>query len=508
MSEFYRSFEDIHRGSRQLILSRLAVYQPFIEQLKTQWDLGVLDLGCGRGEWLELLTSMGVRCHGVDTDANMLSACESLGFAVSNNDAISYLKGLPTASQMAVSAFHLVEHIPFDDLQTLVKEAKRVLVPGGLLILETPNPENLRVSTCSFYMDPTHGSPLPPLLLQFLPDHYGYARSIVLRLQESAPLEEINPVLLTHVLNGVSPDYSVIAQTPVEGSSPPEMDALFHASYGVTLEDITAAYDDRSSRLELRAAQTLESLEGLASSFAEAGEEINGLRATSNELASSIDTLSVALTDGIDTLSVAVDDGINALAVTSTAGMNALKRRMSLLEAENRALRTENSTATHALSTQHQQMADVISRLREQDHKLHELAAALEVTRGRIHALSVIIPTPVVSVFKYGALQKSLLRRDGFKGRSKALARRTASFAVRRLSRFTVIKNTAKFVLKKVGAYQYFQDIRAEMTPRDVPIFSPATDGMANIDQENLSAHARTVLAKLKLAEKTRARIR
>lgn len=497
MSEFYRSFEDIHRGSRQLILSRLAVYQPFIEQLKTQWDLEVLDLGCGRGEWLELLTSMGVRCHGVDTDANMLSACESLGFAVSNNDAISYLKGLPTASQMAVSSFHLVEHIPFDDLQTLVKEAKRVLVPGGLLILETPNPENLRVSTCSFYMDPTHGSPLPPLLLQFLPDHYGYARSIVLRLQEPAPLEEISPVLLTHVLNGVSPDYCVIAQSPFEGSSTPEMDALFHASYGVTLEDITAAYDDRNSRLELRAAQTLESLETLASSFAEARKEITGLQANSAELASSIDNVSVAM-----------DDGINALAVTSTAGMNALKRRMSLLEAENRALRTENSTAAQDLSAQHQQISEVISKLREQDHKLHELAAALEVTRGRMHALSVIIPRPVVSVLKYGALQKSLLRRDGFRGRSKALVRRTASFTVRKLSRFTVIKNTAKFVLKKVGAYQYFQDIRAEMTPRDVPIFSPSTDGMANIDQENLSAHARTVLAKLKLAEKTRARIR
>lgn len=84
---------------------------------------------------------------------------------------------------------HIVEHIPFEDIQTLVQEAFRVLTPAGLLILETPNPENIQVATSGFYIDPTHTRPIPSQLLSFLPEYYGFKRTKILRLQEENNLK-------------------------------------------------------------------------------------------------------------------------------------------------------------------------------------------------------------------------------------------------------------------------------------------------------------------------------
>ena len=138
---FYRAFEDKYRGSRELILGRLNAYAPLLKTLKTAFPEGqAVDLGCGRGEWLELLSSFGINATGVDLDEGMLAACRERGYDVVCEDAIGYVGGLPTESLALVSAFHLVEHIPFDALARLVSEALRVLKPGGILIMETPNP--------------------------------------------------------------------------------------------------------------------------------------------------------------------------------------------------------------------------------------------------------------------------------------------------------------------------------------------------------------------------------
>ena len=182
---FYRAFEDRYRGSRHLIKDRLRVYLPFIEQLKACYpDTPALDLGCGRGEWLELLQENGFKPTGVDVDDGMLEACRELGLSVEHCDALEALKNLADESQIVVSGFHIAEHLPFDILQTLVKETLRVLKPGGLLILETPNPENLTVGTSSFYFDPSHLRPIPPPLLAFLPEYYGFKNVKTIRLQE------------------------------------------------------------------------------------------------------------------------------------------------------------------------------------------------------------------------------------------------------------------------------------------------------------------------------------
>jgi O-antigen chain-terminating methyltransferase len=154
-ADFYRAFEDRFRGSREEILKRLVAYEPFLSALDhPSLSRGALDLGCGRGEWLEFASARGFTAHGVDIDDGMLAACRELGLSVENADALEVLKARPDASLTLISGFHFIEHIPFDNALELIHHALRVLEPGGLLIMETHNPENLRVGTELFHLDP------------------------------------------------------------------------------------------------------------------------------------------------------------------------------------------------------------------------------------------------------------------------------------------------------------------------------------------------------------------
>ncbi|MQA21210.1 class I SAM-dependent methyltransferase [Rugamonas rivuli] len=243
---FYRAFEDRYRGSRELIKQRLRAYEPFFAPLRTLQDPpAALDLGCGRGEWLELLGEQGFRAHGVDLDDGMLAACRERGLDVELGDAIACLRALPDNSLAVVSAFHLVEHIPFDLLQTLVAETRRVLLPGGLLIMETPNPENLVVGASSFYLDPTHLRPIPPQLLAFVTEFGGFGRHKVVRLQEEAGLRGDTPIALINVLDGVSPDYAVVAQKDGEAAVLAPFETAFHAGYGLALGQLAQRFEQR-----------------------------------------------------------------------------------------------------------------------------------------------------------------------------------------------------------------------------------------------------------------------
>jgi O-antigen chain-terminating methyltransferase len=241
---FYQAFEAKHRGSRELIKSRLRAYLPFVEPL-VELDKGAktLDLGCGRGEWLELMTEVGFNSHGVDLDEGMLSGCVELGLSVDQGDAIAFLAALPSESQTIVSAFHVVEHISFEQLQTVVSEALRVLKPGGVLMMETPNPENIVVATCNFYLDPTHQRPIPPQLLSFLAEYHGFARIKTIRLQEPKNLMQSASLTLHDVLGGVSPDYAVIAQKTATAEVLKKIDTAFEDEYGLSLATLATRYD-------------------------------------------------------------------------------------------------------------------------------------------------------------------------------------------------------------------------------------------------------------------------
>jgi SAM-dependent methyltransferase len=134
--DFYRLFEQSFRGDRTEIKTRLEIYQSFTAPLIHLYpDAIAVDLGCGRGEWLEMLREQGFPVLGVDLDEGMLADCLAIGLNVRAQDAITTLNGLADESASLVSAIHLVEHIPFDVLRTLVSEAHRVLKPGGLLIM-------------------------------------------------------------------------------------------------------------------------------------------------------------------------------------------------------------------------------------------------------------------------------------------------------------------------------------------------------------------------------------
>ena len=289
-NDFYRAFEERYRGSRELIKERLRVYLPFVEPLNALHpDALAVDLGCGRGEWLELMRDVGVAARGVDLDDGMLAACRERGLPAEEGEALAFMRHLPEGSVAVVSAFHVVEHIPFPELQAWVQEALRVLRPGGLLILETPNPENLVVGTSSFYFDPTHQRPLPPQLLSFLPEHYGFARTAVLRLQEPQPVQDT--VRLWDVLSGASPDFAVIAQ---KGGTAPEQWALFDAAFatphGLQLSELAERYDVASAaRLQAVAGELRGAVaEQVARAAAEIGGRLHAQQAQIRQLGESI----------------------------------------------------------------------------------------------------------------------------------------------------------------------------------------------------------------------------
>jgi O-antigen chain-terminating methyltransferase len=261
-ADFYRAFEDRHRGSREEIKSRLGAYLPFIEPLKALYPgASAVDLGCGRGEWLELLKEAGIAAHGVDLDESMLAAARESGLSVSREEAIEHLRGLPDASRAVVSAFHVVEHMPLEGFVALVREALRVLQPAGLLVVETPNPENLVVGTSDFHLDPTHQRPIPPGLLAFIPEHEGFARTKLLRLQEPAWLAGAEPALI-HVLRDVSPDAGVVAQKRGPAEALAAFDTAFAREHGVTLDSAAARYDRYVEARFSAAHQRIEAVEG------------------------------------------------------------------------------------------------------------------------------------------------------------------------------------------------------------------------------------------------------
>jgi 2-polyprenyl-3-methyl-5-hydroxy-6-metoxy-1,4-benzoquinol methylase len=177
LDAFFATHEERFRGSRAVIKERLSMYLPILKEAKAGVDgQPILDLGCGRGEWLELLQDEGLRAKGVDRNSRMVEECLRYAVDVVESDLLTYLCGLPDGSVSAVTGFHIIEHLPFDVLLKLLDESVRVLRPGGVAIFETPNPENVLVSTHDFYLDPLHRHPLPSLLMKFLAECRGLCR--------------------------------------------------------------------------------------------------------------------------------------------------------------------------------------------------------------------------------------------------------------------------------------------------------------------------------------------
>jgi SAM-dependent methyltransferase len=173
LGEHYEEFEVAFRGSRESVRERQKAYLDDVLLLRAL-KAPVLDLGCGRGEWLELLRDHGVEAYGVDMNERFVDENRERGLDVRHEDALEHLRGLPESSVAAVTAFHLIEHLELELLLDLVDEALRALRPGGLLLFETPNPTNLDVGASTFHIDPTHRKPVHPLWLEFLLTTRGF----------------------------------------------------------------------------------------------------------------------------------------------------------------------------------------------------------------------------------------------------------------------------------------------------------------------------------------------
>lgn len=243
--KFYRAFEDRFRGSSELIKSRLKIYLAWINKLKNvEHSLQVLDLGCGRGEWLELLSEESIFAVGVDADPYMLESCNGKNLTFIKNDIFEFIQSVKDESYHIISAFHVAEHLPFLSLELLIKESFRILKPGGLLIIETPNPENLSVGASTFYIDPTHQRPIFPEFLIFLTTYLNFYRSKIVRLQEASCLET-SDIKLIDVLTGVSPDFAVIAQKQGDNQHHEIFNEFFDKEYGITLPQLAEWYDKK-----------------------------------------------------------------------------------------------------------------------------------------------------------------------------------------------------------------------------------------------------------------------
>jgi SAM-dependent methyltransferase len=192
LDALYVSLEDQFRGTREDIKERLRVYLPLLQGAKLGSETRpILDLGCGRGEWLELLQEAGLYGEGVDRNRILVEQCQRRGLGVVESDVLTYLRSLPDASLGAVTGFHIIEHWPLEVLIKVLNETVRVLTSGGVAIFETPNPRNVLVGSHNFYLDPTHRNPLPSLFMQFLAEARGLCRVQIIELH---PCPEVTHV--------------------------------------------------------------------------------------------------------------------------------------------------------------------------------------------------------------------------------------------------------------------------------------------------------------------------
>jgi SAM-dependent methyltransferase len=191
----YLAFEDCFRGSEAEIRARQKDYVALFSGAQN-----VVDIGCGRGEFLSLLKEAGIPARGIDLSAEMVAASRSGGLAAEQADAVTYLEGLPEQSIDGLFAAQVVEHLQPDRLMALLRAAARAMRPGARLVLETINPSCWVAFFDSFLRDLTHVRPLHPETLKFLVLASGFGDAEVRfrtpipdadRLRRVAPLPEL-----------------------------------------------------------------------------------------------------------------------------------------------------------------------------------------------------------------------------------------------------------------------------------------------------------------------------
>jgi O-antigen chain-terminating methyltransferase len=181
----YTRFAERFRGSEDYVEKGQRFYLPYFTGRRE-----VLDIGCGRGEFLELMREAGIAAHGIDLSRESVDRCRQKGLQADVADLFTYLADLPEASLDGIFSAQVVEHLPPERLPDMIRLAASRLHRDGLLAIETPNPECLAIFASHFYLDPTHTRPVPHALLAFYMEEYGLGGIEVHRLSpaiESMP---------------------------------------------------------------------------------------------------------------------------------------------------------------------------------------------------------------------------------------------------------------------------------------------------------------------------------
>jgi 2-polyprenyl-3-methyl-5-hydroxy-6-metoxy-1,4-benzoquinol methylase len=173
----YARFADRFRGTEDYVRNGQRLYLPVFQGKRR-----VLDIGCGRGEFLDVMRAGGIAAHGIDLDAESVALCRSKGHQAEIADLFVYLADQPDGAFDGMFAAQVVEHLPPERLPQMIELCAAKLERGGLLVLETPNPECLAIFATHFYIDPTHTRPIPPSLMVFYFEEFGLGGIEVRRL--------------------------------------------------------------------------------------------------------------------------------------------------------------------------------------------------------------------------------------------------------------------------------------------------------------------------------------
>ncbi len=204
----YFDFENHFRGSIARIKEAQRMYLPYF-----QGKQHVLDIGCGRGEFLSLMQENDIPAEGVDLYAPYIDHCRMQGLSAECGDGIGYLANMNEVD--GIFAGQVAEHLTTEQLISLCDTAYEKLTAGGCLVIETPNPTSLAIYTGAFYIDPSHKKPVHPLTLRYFLEKAGFTQIEILYPEQSKPDVEIHsddPGIqkMKEILFGAQ-DYAVIA---------------------------------------------------------------------------------------------------------------------------------------------------------------------------------------------------------------------------------------------------------------------------------------------------------
>ena len=180
-------FAERFRGSEEYVRTGQRFYLPFFAGRRE-----VLEIDCGRGEFLELMREAGVTARGIDLSQESVDLCRRKGLAAETVDLFAYLADLPESSLDGIFSAQVVEHLPPERLPEMIRLAASRLDRGGVLAIETPNPECLAIFASHFYLDPTHTRPVPHALLSFYMEEFGMGR---IEVHRRSPALESMPAL-------------------------------------------------------------------------------------------------------------------------------------------------------------------------------------------------------------------------------------------------------------------------------------------------------------------------